>query len=66
MHFKQIDDVRKTFELVFDTGDELASGLQRFAEEQQPAAYVRPTCELVLTESPVQPHKVDTRNRDSR
>ncbi|HEX3670224.1 MAG TPA: PPC domain-containing DNA-binding protein [Candidatus Cybelea sp.] len=132
MHFKRIDDVPKTFVLVFDTGDELATGLLRFAEEQhlaassftaigglssvrlawfswdsksyEPAvtldeqmellsligdvvlkddkpivhahavigrkdgtahgghlieAYVRPTCELVLTESPAQLHKVD-------
>lgn len=35
MNFRQIDKSPKTFVLVFKTGDELASGLQKFAEEQK-------------------------------
>lgn len=35
MTFKQIDEAPKTFVLVFETGDELAEGLSRFAQEQQ-------------------------------
>jgi len=34
MRYKQIDDAPKTYALVFDTGDELAEGLERFAQEQ--------------------------------
>lgn len=35
MHFKQIDDSPQTFMLVFETGDELADGLSRFAKDQK-------------------------------
>jgi uncharacterized protein len=38
MKFRQIDQTPKTFVLVFQTGDELATGLSRFAEEQQLSA----------------------------
>jgi predicted DNA-binding protein with PD1-like motif len=38
MKFRQIDDSPKTFVLVFATGDELAEGLLRFAQEQQLSA----------------------------
>jgi len=34
MRWKQIDDEPKTFVLIFETGDEIATGLQRFASEQ--------------------------------
>ena len=34
MRFRQIDDSPKTFILVFETGDEVADGLSRFAKEQ--------------------------------
>ena len=34
MRWKQIEDVPKTFALVFETGDEIASLLQKFAAEQ--------------------------------
>jgi predicted DNA-binding protein with PD1-like motif len=33
--FKQIDEASKTFVLVFQTGDELMSGLKKFAEERE-------------------------------
>jgi len=35
MRYKQIDDTPETFILVFETGDELAGGLSRFAKEQK-------------------------------
>jgi predicted DNA-binding protein with PD1-like motif len=38
MNFKQIDKSPKTFILVFETGDELAKGLSKFAEEQKLSA----------------------------
>ncbi|MDB6065625.1 MAG: hypothetical protein JWR26_1833 [Pedosphaera sp.] len=38
MHYKQIDQTPKTFILVFDTGDELAEGLNSFATEQKLSA----------------------------
>jgi uncharacterized protein len=38
MNFKQIDASPKTFILVFETGDELAGGLLRFAREQNLSA----------------------------
>jgi predicted DNA-binding protein with PD1-like motif len=34
MRWKQIEDEPKTFVLVFETGDEIASVLQQFAREQ--------------------------------
>jgi uncharacterized protein len=44
MRYKLVDEKPKTFVLVFETNDELARLLLQ--------AHVRPTCELVLTESP--------------
>src|SRR5258708_34618456 len=38
MNFRQIDPSLKTFVLVFQTGDELANGLSKFAEEQKLSA----------------------------
>ena len=38
MHFRKIDESPKTFILVFETGDELAEGLLRFAQEQKLSA----------------------------
>ncbi len=38
MNFEQIDESPKTFILVFKTGDELATGLSKFAEEQKLSA----------------------------
>jgi uncharacterized protein len=38
MNSRQIDQSPKTFILVFGTGDELATGLRRFAEEQKLSA----------------------------
>jgi predicted DNA-binding protein with PD1-like motif len=38
MKFRKIDDTPRTFILVFATGDELAGGLLRFANEQQLSA----------------------------
>jgi uncharacterized protein len=38
MKFRQIDRSPKTFVLVFQTGDELAKGLSKFAEEQHLSA----------------------------
>lgn len=38
MDFQQIDKAPKTFILAFKTGDELAKGLSRFAEEQKLSA----------------------------
>ena len=38
MNFRQIDRSPSTFVLVFETGDELAKGLSRFAEEQKLSA----------------------------
>jgi predicted DNA-binding protein with PD1-like motif len=38
MHFRKIDESPKTFILVFETGDELAEGLLRFAKEQNLSA----------------------------
>jgi uncharacterized protein len=35
MKYRQIDESPKTFILVFETGDELAKGLQQFAEQQR-------------------------------
>jgi len=36
--FRQIDDTPQTFILVFETGDELAEGLQKFAKKQKLSA----------------------------
>jgi predicted DNA-binding protein with PD1-like motif len=44
MHYKLIAREPKTYVLIFETGDELALKLLE--------AHIRPTCELVLTESP--------------
>lgn len=33
MHYRQIADEPKTYVIIFDTGDELASGVKRVAEE---------------------------------
>src|ERR1700722_11193718 len=38
MNFRQIDQSPKTFVLVFQTGDELANGLSKFAEEHKLSA----------------------------
>jgi uncharacterized protein len=38
MKFKKIDESPKTFILVFETGDELAEGLLKFAKEQKLSA----------------------------
>src|SRR5258706_6206995 len=38
MHFRKIDESPQTFILVFQTGDELAEGLLRFAQEQKLSA----------------------------
>ena len=38
MKFRQIDQSPKTFVIVFQTGDDLAKGLSKFAEEQQLSA----------------------------
>jgi uncharacterized protein len=38
MNFRKIDELPKTFILVFQTGDELAEGLLRFAREQKLSA----------------------------
>jgi uncharacterized protein len=38
VNFKQIDRIPKTFVLVFQTGDELATGLSEFAAEQHLSA----------------------------
>jgi uncharacterized protein len=38
MTFRKIDESPKTFILVFETGDELAEGLLRFAREQKLSA----------------------------
>jgi uncharacterized protein len=38
MNFRQINQSPKTFVLVFETGDELAGGLSKFAEEQRLSA----------------------------
>jgi uncharacterized protein len=38
MEFRQIDESPKTFILVFRTGDELAEGLAKFAEDQKLSA----------------------------
>jgi uncharacterized protein len=38
MKFRQIDQSPKTFVLVFQRGDELATGLSKFAEEQKLSA----------------------------
>jgi hypothetical protein len=38
MKYRQIDQSPKTFILVFQTGDELAKGLQQFAEEKKLSA----------------------------
>jgi uncharacterized protein len=38
MNFRQIDESPKTFILVFQTGDELAKGLSKFAAEQKLSA----------------------------
>jgi hypothetical protein len=38
MKFRQIDHSPKTFIVVFETGDELAAGLSKFAEEQNLSA----------------------------
>src|ERR1700733_2973331 len=35
MRWKQIEDEPKTFVLIFETGDEIASGLQQFARAQR-------------------------------
>jgi predicted DNA-binding protein with PD1-like motif len=33
MHYKLIEEQPKTYVLIFDTGNEIASGLKRFASE---------------------------------
>jgi len=38
MHYKLVNERPKTFVLVFNTNDELAQGLQRFASEQKLAS----------------------------
>jgi predicted DNA-binding protein with PD1-like motif len=38
MHFKRVDESPQTFVLVFETGDELASGLLQFAKDQKLAS----------------------------
>ncbi len=38
MNFRKIDESPQTFILVFETGDELAEGLLRFAQEQKLSA----------------------------
>jgi predicted DNA-binding protein with PD1-like motif len=38
MHYKQLDQTPETFILIFETGDELAEELNRFAIEQQLSA----------------------------
>ena len=38
MNFRQIDESPKTFVLVFQSGDEVAEGLLRFAKEQKLSA----------------------------
>lgn len=38
MHFRKIDESPQTFILVFATGDELAEGFLRFAQDQQLSA----------------------------
>ena len=35
MRWKQIEDEPKTFVLIFESGDEVATGLQQFAREQR-------------------------------
>jgi predicted DNA-binding protein with PD1-like motif len=35
MRWKQVEDERKTFVLIFETGDEIATGLQQFATGQR-------------------------------
>ncbi len=75
MRYELIAREPKTYVLIFETGDEIASGLKKVATEAKLSsssfkaigalsrvklgwfghlleAYVRPTCELVLTESP--------------
>lgn len=38
MKFKQVNETPKTFVLIFQTGDELASGLAKFSEQQNLSA----------------------------
>ncbi len=38
MHYKLVDEKPKTFVLVFETNDELAGGLEKFASEQKLAS----------------------------
>jgi uncharacterized protein len=61
MKAKLIDDGRqKTYAIMFDRGDEAIQGLRSFAAERRLAAaqftglaaHVRPTLEVILTESP--------------
>lgn len=35
MRFKKVEEVPLTYVLIFETGDEIASGLKRFAKEQK-------------------------------
>ena len=35
MHYKLVNEIPKTFVLVFETNDELAGGLEKFASEQK-------------------------------
>jgi predicted DNA-binding protein with PD1-like motif len=35
MRYKQVDEKPRTYVLIFDTGDELAAGLKKFAKEKQ-------------------------------
>lgn len=35
MRYRQLEKTPKTFALIFETGDELASGLKKFAKEQK-------------------------------
>jgi predicted DNA-binding protein with PD1-like motif len=66
MRWKQIEDEPKTFFLIFETGDEVAGALQHVVVGRSDGtahgghlleARVRPTCELILTESPTRLQK---------
>jgi hypothetical protein len=51
MRWKQIEDIPKTFVLIFESGDEIASLLQEFAAEQSLAEVVLRLSVLFLTRS---------------
>jgi uncharacterized protein len=38
MHYRLLEETPKTYAIVFETGDELATGLKRFAQEQSLAS----------------------------